>query len=320
MQIAFYDSSNVRRLLDYPGCIEAVREAMAGFTAEGKPAPLREIVTIAPGDFFASMPGMLAPPNGFGAKVVSAFHDPDAPGGRSKHQGLVLLFDHVSGAPLAIADAEDVTAIRTAAASAVATDALARKDARRLAIFGCGHEAETHIRAIACVRDLEEVLVWGRSPERAAAFVSRMAAETGLNIRFVADGREAARGADIICTVTGSATPILFGDWVAPGAHVNAVGSSFAGPVEVDSALVKASRYVADSRRSVLAAGSEFLVAKEAGLIGDDHIVAEIGEVLLGRVAGRTSAQEITFYKSLGHVVQDLAATRYVHLKATRAG
>jgi ornithine cyclodeaminase len=319
MQIAFYDSAEVRRLLDYPGCISAVREAMAGFTAEGKPAPLREIVTVAPGDFFASMPGMLAAPNGFGAKVVAAFHDREAPGGRSKHKGLVLLFDHASGEPIAIADAEDITAIRTASASAVATDALARKDAKRLAVFGCGHEADTHIRAIACVRDLDEVVVWGRSPERAGAFAARMAGETGLNIRVVTDGREAAQGADVICTVTGSPTPVLFGEWVRPGTHVNAVGSSFAGPVEVDSVLVTASRYVADSRRSVLAAGSEFLVAKEAGLIGDDHIVAEIGEVLLGRVPGRTSDQEITFYKSLGHIVQDLAAVRYVHQKASKA-
>lgn len=317
-EIAFYDSADVKRLLDYPGCIAAVREAMAGFTAEGKPAPLREIVTIAPGDFFASMPGTLAAPHGFGAKVVSAFHGVGE-GGRSRHQGLVLLFDHTSGAPVAIADGEYVTAIRTAAASAVATDALARPDARRLAIFGCGHEADSHIRAITCVRPLDEVLVWGRSSDRAQAFAARMAAETGLSVRAVGDAREAAGAADIICTVTSSPTPVLLGEWVRPGTHVNAVGSSFAGPVEVDSALVLASRYVADSRRSVLAAGSEFLVAKEAGLIGDDHIVAEIGEVLLGRTPGRTSPDEITFYKSLGHIVQDLAATRYLHQKALRS-
>jgi ornithine cyclodeaminase len=319
MQIAFYDSSDVRRLLDYPGCIEAVREAMAGFTAEGKPAPLREIVTVAPGDFFASMPGMLAAPNGFGAKVVAAFHDPDQ-AGRSRHKGLVLLFDHVSGEPVAIADAEDITAIRTASASAVATDALARPDAARLAVFGCGHEADTHVRAIAQVRPLQEVVVWGRSLDKAHAFAERMAGETGLSIRAEADGRKAAQAADIICTVTGSPTPVLFGEWVRPGTHVNAVGSSSAVPIEVDNALVVNSRYVADSRRSVLAAGSEFLAAKKEGLIGDEHIVAEIGEVLLGRVPGRTSPEEITFYKSLGHVVQDLAATRYVHEKGGRAG
>lgn len=318
-QIAFYDSAEVRRLLDYPGCIAAVREAMAGFTAEGKPAPLREIVAVGPGALFASMPGQLAAPDGFGAKVVSAFHGAGE-GGRSRHQGLVILFDHVSGAPLAIADGEHITGIRTAAASAVATDALARPDARRLSLFGCGHEAETHLHAIACVRPLDEVVVWGRSLDKAQAFAARMAAETGLSVRATADGREAAEGADIICTVTSSPTPVLLGEWVRPGTHVNAVGSSFAGPVEVDSALVTASRYVADSRRSVLAAGSEFLVAKQAGLIGDDHIVAEIGEVLLGRVEGRTSAEEVTLYKSLGHIVQDLAAARYVHRKAQQAG
>lgn len=318
-QIAFYDHADVVGLLDYPGCIAAVRDAMAGFTAEGKPAPLREILTIQPGDMFASMPGMLASPNGFGAKVISAFRDPDQ-AGRSKHQGVIVLFDHLGGAPIAIADAEEVTAIRTAAASAVATDALARPDAVRLAIYGCGKEAETHVRAIAAVRPLEQVVVWGRALERAEAFADRMAAETGLSIRATADAREAAQAADIICTVTSSPTPVLLGDWVTPGTHVNAVGSSHAGPVEVDSALVQASRYVADSRRSAIAAGSEFLVAKAAGLIGDDHIVAEIGEVLLGRVEARPMSETITFYKSLGHIVQDLAAVRYLHEKAQSGG
>jgi ornithine cyclodeaminase len=125
------------------------------------------------------------------------------------------------------------------------------------------------------------------------------------------DPQKAAR-ADVICTVTGARDPILFGDWVRPGAHINVVGSSHPGPVEVDHALVMASRYFADSRRSVLAAGAEFLDAKAAGLIGDDHLVAEIGEVLLGRVSGRTAPDQITLYKSLGHIVQDLAAAAYI--------
>src|SRR6185437_12486354 len=272
---------------------------------------LRSIFEIAPAKAFGMMPGMLAPPHGFGAKVLSVVAD-SSQTGRSAHRGVVVLFDRESGHLVCIADAGEVTEIRTAAASAVATDALARRDARTLAIFGCGAQAASHIRALVRVRKLEGILVWGRSMERAAAFAGQMEREVGVTVSAVADGREAA-AADIICTVTGSRTPVLLGEWVRPGTHVNAVGSSHPGPVEIDHALVKMSRYIADSRRSALAAAAEFLLAKEAGLIDDSHIVAELGEVLLGRVAGRRTAEEITLYKSLGHIVQDLAAVSYLH-------
>ena len=313
--IPFYGPAEVRATLDYEGCIAAVRAAMAELTADGKPQPLRSIVEIAPSRLFGLMPGSLAAPRGFGAKVLSVFGDPAAPG-RSAHRGVVVLFDRESGQLSCIADAGEVTEIRTAAASAVATDALARRDARTLAIFGCGAQAATHIRALTRVRRLERILVWGRSLERARGFAQRMEAEVAIAITAVASGREAAEAADIICTVTGSRTPVLLGEWVRPGTHVNIVGSSHAGPVEIDHALVTASRYIADSRRSALAAAAEFLLAKEAGLVDDGHIVAEIGEVLLGRVPGRRTAEEITVYKSLGHIVQDLAAVSYLHARA----
>ncbi len=192
----------------------------------------------------------------------------------------------------------------------MATDALARPDATRLAILGYGEQAETHLRAMRHVRPISAVSVWGRSPERAQRFADHMSAETGLKVTAAPDARSAVEGADIICTVTSAAEPVLFGDWIAPGTHINLVGSSHAGPTEVDHALVVRSRFIADSRASVLAAGAEFLKAKAAGLIDDDHIAGEIGEVLLGRVAGRRGPEEITVYKSLGHIVQDLASVR----------
>jgi ornithine cyclodeaminase len=146
-----------------------------------------------------------------------------------------------------------------------------------------------------------------------------MQREVGTPVRAVAEPHEAASAADVICTLTASPTPVLLGEWVRPGTHVNVVGSSYAGPVEIDNALVRMSRYIVDSRRSALAAAAEFLRAKEAGLIDDNHIVAEIGEILLGRVAGRRSPDEITVYKSLGHIVQDLAAVSYLHARASAA-
>ena len=314
-RITFYGPEAVRAGLDYDGCIAVVRRAMADFSADGKPQPLRSIFELAPAKFFGLMPGALVAPHGFGAKLLSVFADPSQPG-RSAHRGVVVLFDRDSGEVSCIADAGEVTEIRTAAASAVATDVLARPDARTLAIFGCGVQAASHVRALVRVRKLERILVWGRSAERAAGFAEQMRREVGIAITAVVEGREAAAAADIICTVTSSRTPVLLGEWVRPGTHVNAVGSSHAGPVEIDHALVRASRYIVDSRRSALAAAAEFLLAKEAGLIDDDHIVAEIGEVLLGRVPGRRSPGEITVYKSLGHIVQDLASVSYLHSRA----
>lgn len=317
--VPFYGPAEVRARLDYEGCIAAVRAAMAEFTAEGKPQPLRSIFEIAPAKLFGLMPGTLAPPHGFGAKVLSVFADPAQPG-RAAHRGVVVLFDHESGGVACIADAGEVTEIRTAAASAVATEVLARQDARVLGIFGCGAQAASHIRAIVRIRQLAEILVWGRSEERVARFAERMGHEVRIPVRAVAHGREVAAAADIICTVTGSERPVLFGEWVRPGTHVNAVGSSRPGPVEIDGELVRSSRYIVDSRRSALAAASEFLLAKEAGLIDDRHIVAEIGEVLLGRIPGRRSAAEVTVYKSLGHIVQDLAAVSYLHSRSAGLG
>jgi ornithine cyclodeaminase len=187
-----------------------------------------------------------------------------------------------------------------------------------MAIFGCGAQAASHIRALVHVRRFEQILVWGRSAPRAVAFAEQMQRELTIPVRAIAEAREAASAADVICTVTASQTPVLLGEWVRPGTHVNVVGSSYAGPVEIDHALVRMSRYIVDSRRSALAAAAEFLRAKEAGLIDDSHIVAEIGEVLLGRIPGRRSPQEITVYKSLGHIVQDLAAVGYLHARAGR--
>jgi ornithine cyclodeaminase len=316
---AVYGPDEVRTLLDYDGCIAAVRTAMARFTAEGIAQPLRSIVEIGPDRLFGLMPGHLAPPGGFGAKMVSVFPEDERPG-RSAHRGVVVLFSRESGEVTCIADAGAVTEIRTAAASAVATDLLARPDASTLAIFGCGLQARSHIRALVRVRRLTRILIWGRCAQRARHLAERMEEEVRLPVRAIEDAREAAGSADIICTVTASPTPVLLGEWVRAGAHVNVVGSSHAGPAEIDDALVVASRYIADSRRSALAAAAELLRAKEAGLIDDEHIAGEIGEVLLGRVPGRTSADEITVYKSLGHIVQDLAAVSYLHSRAVPGG
>jgi len=317
MGIAFYDAAQVEELLDYPGCIAAMRSAMIALSTGGREQPLRTIWPLGKGEMWGIMPGDLMALSAFGAKLVSVFHDPERPG-CTRHQGVVVAFDGETGAVSCIADAEPITKIRTACASAAATDALARKDAKVLAVFGTGVQAEAHLIALPLVREFDEILLWGRSPEKTRALADEMSVVAGQTIVPVAEAEEATRRADVICTVTSSREPVILGDWVKPGTHLNLVGSSMLGPVEVDAALVAKSRYVADYRPGVIAQGAELAAARDAGLVDDSHVVAEIGEVLAGRIAGRENDEQVTVYKSLGHVAQDLAAADYLGKAADR--
>jgi ornithine cyclodeaminase/alanine dehydrogenase-like protein (mu-crystallin family) len=302
----FIDREEVARRLTYDVCIRIVRNAMIAFSRGETRQLLRSIIPLADGRLFGVMPGAMGASAPFGAKLISVFPENFALGKQS-HQGLVILFEPETGAPVCVVHAGEITAIRTAAASAVATDALARKDSRHLTILGYGEQAATHARAISKVRKLESITIWGRSPGRARAFAERTQKELAVAVRIAATAEEAVAEADMVCTVTSAVEPIVKGAWVRNGTHLNLVGSGHAGAAEVDNDLVVRSRFIADSREGVLAQGAEFLRAKAAGLIGDDHIVAEIGQVLAGKIEGRRSAEEITVYKSLGHVVQDLA-------------
>jgi ornithine cyclodeaminase/alanine dehydrogenase-like protein (mu-crystallin family) len=308
----FIDREEVARRLTYDVCIPIVREAMIAFSRGETIQELRSILKLGDGRLFGIMPGAMGGKAVFGAKLISVFPENFEKGVQS-HQGVVVLFDPKDGAPVCIAHAGEITAIRTAAASAVATDALARRDATRMAILGYGEQAATHAQAITKVRKLEAISVWGRSVERAQAFAARMSEELGVAVEARPSAEAAVADADIICTVSGAPEPILRGVWVRPGTHVNVVGSSYAGPAEIDSDLVVKARFIADSREGVLRQGAEFLRAKEAGVVSDDHVVGEIGQVLAGDVAGRQSADQITIYKSLGHIVQDLASAWALH-------
>ena len=314
----FIDREEIARRLTYDVCIPIVRNAMIALSRGETRQLLRSIIPLSGGRLFGVMPGAMGANAPFGAKLISVFPENFALGKQS-HQGLVILFDPETGAPVCVVHAGELTAIRTAAASAVATDVLARKDGRRLALLGYGEQAATHARAICKVRDLESISVWGRSPERALAFAKQTEAELGLSVIPAASAKEAVARADIICTVTSATEPILKGEWVRAGTHLNLVGSGHSGPTEVDNELVVRSRFIADSREGVLNQGAEFLRAKAAGLVGDDHIVAEIGQVLAGEIEGRRSAEEITVYKSLGHVVQDLSSAWALYSQAENA-
>ena len=313
MNLLTVSAEEVARCLPYEECIPLMREAMIALSQGRTRQLLRTILDLPEGRAFGSMLGAMDEDGTFGAKLVSVYPDNFEKGGHS-HQGIVLLFDGETGAPSAVLEAGEITAIRTAAASAAATDVLARADAHRLAILGYGEQAWRHVQAIRVIREVSEVTVWGRAPERAEAFASRVR-ETGLRAVAVASAQEAAAEADIICTVSAAPEPILLGDWVRDGTHVNAVGSIRAGPAEIDNALVARARFFADHRGGVLAQGAEFLRAKAAGLVGDDHVLGEIGQVMAGTLPGRVDPDDVTIYKSLGSIVQDLASARHIVAK-----
>jgi ornithine cyclodeaminase/alanine dehydrogenase-like protein (mu-crystallin family) len=317
----FVGHHDVLALLPMSECIDAMTDALRTLTLGGALLPLRQIVRLPGGrNAFAVMPAALDEPASLGAKVITVFPANDATPYDS-HQGAVLLFDTEYGRLIAILDASTITALRTAAVTAVATRSLSRPDSRTLALLGAGVQAETHLESIGLVRPIDEVRVWSRSGERAKKFAEKFGAK-GKRIVVCGSAREAAEGADVVCTLTSSREPVLFGEWLAPGTHVNAVGASLATSRELDSAAVVKSRLYVDRRESTLNEGGDFLVPKREGLIGDDHIVGEIGELLVDppRTQGRRSADEITLFKSLGLAIEDVAAARRVYDRALAGG
>ncbi|MBI1199193.1 MAG: ornithine cyclodeaminase family protein [Phenylobacterium sp.] len=310
---------DVRARLTWDVAIPLVREAMIALSRGETRQTLRSIIDLDAGRAFGVMPGAMGPGRVFGAKLISVYPENFAKG-RQSHQGFVALFDPESGEVAAIVHAGEITAIRTAAASAAATDALARADAGVLAILGYGEQAREHAHALARVRPLAEIRVWGRSAERAAAFAAEAGAALDLPTHAAPTARDAVSGADIVCTTTAAAEPILLGEWLSEGTHVNLVGSSRAGPVECDEALVARSRFFADHAAGVRAQGAEFIKALERGAVGPDHLLGEIGEVFDGRLPGRVSASDVTVYKSLGSIVQDLASAWTLYEQALGGG
>ena len=243
----------------------------------------------------------------FAVKAICVI--PGNPGrGLDAHQGIVTLFDGETGVPTAILDASAVTAVRTAAVSAVATDVLARTQARTLAILGAGVQGRAHLQALAAVRDFTRVRVYAPTRAHAQALADD-ARPAGGEVRAVATAEEAVRGADVVVAATNSPEPVLARAWLAPGAHVNAVGASTPRAREIDTATVAASALFCDSRESLRNEAGEFqLAVREGAIAGEEHVRAELGEVLAGSAPGRRDDGELTLFRSPGIAVEDLAA------------
>ena len=310
-------------LLDPDDLIDALSAAMVDLSSGAASMPTRVAALVPVSDgLLGAMPAWLPSSGVLETKLVSVFPR-NAGGDVPTHQSVIVVFDPETGEPLSLMDGTEITARRTAAGSALATRALAREDARILAVVGTGVQAHAHLRYVVRVREFDRVVVAGRDPARAGVVAARASAELGRPV-LVAESIEAAvRGADVLCTTTHAKTPVFARGWLADGAHVNSVGWT-AGGGEIDAETVRDAVVVVESRSSALSEGPggayDLVQPIRDGIVGPDHVHTEIGEVLAGTRPGRTTPNQITLYKSVGVAVQDAAAAGVVLRRARERG
>lgn len=303
--VRILDHEDVTRLLPMAECIDVMAGALSALARGEVHNPLRFVVRPA-GE--QSLLGLMPAHRGGGEKVwglkTIAIFPGNSARGLDSHQGFVALFDGETGVPLTLMNAGAVTAIRTAAVSGVATRLLARQDARVLAILGTGIQGKSHLEAMRAVHDFDRIVVWSRTRGRIAG------------VEEAATAEEAVRDADVVVTATYAAEPIVERAWLRPGTHINAVGSSIPTTRELDTATMRDAALFVDRRESTVNEAGDFLIPQQEGVIGPEHIRAELGELLIGSGAGRRDEDELTVFKSLGLAVEDLAAAEYVLQRA----
>lgn len=320
MRVLILDGEAVATLMPMAECIAVMERALADMAEGQSVSPVRASMSLGREDALLSvMPSYESSSASAAVKVLTRFSK-NSGGPYDVHQGVVLLFETEHGRLKAIIDATAVTRVRTAAVSAVATKVLALPEADDLALLGAGVQAAAHLEAMLLVRPIRRVRVWSLPLEGAVRFAREQSARLQVDITPVDTAEKAVAGAGIICTTTSAHEPVLAGDWLAPGTHINAVGACEPSARELDARAVARARLFVDSRESALAESGDFLLAKAEGVIDDDHIQGELGEVLIGRIEGRRSAAEITVFKSLGLAVEDLASAHYLYLQARRQG
>jgi ornithine cyclodeaminase/alanine dehydrogenase len=313
------DHKTVSSLLTMAECIEAVEKAFAELAGNTAVLPMRTAIR-SPGGISLYMPAFLQLADALACKVVAVFQ-----GNPEKHHlptttGTVLIQDPETGRVSCIMDGEYLTAVRTGAASGVATRHLARTDSGQAAgIFGAGVQGRMQLRAIKEVRKLSKAYVYDIAPEAARRFAEEMSAQLELEVIPVSSAREAAR-ADILCTATSSPVPLFDGREVREGAHVNGIGSHTPEARELDGQLIRRAKLVGDSREACFRESGDIIIPIREGIIAESHFYAELGEIVSGRKAGRTADREITVFKSNGLAIQDAAAAGLVYRKALQAG
>lgn len=307
--------ADVAALLDMPACIEVIETALKALSRGEYFQPLRQRFRSEQSNSrFVLLPAArVASPRLWGLKEIVVAPSNSARG-LDPHQGAVLLHDGEDGQLLAVLHAGAITAIRTAAASAVATRALAPQATKRVLIAGSGVQARTHIAAIRSILPEAAISLWGRSQEKAALLATELDCSVATSLE------RAVRDSQVICTVTASSEPIIKREWVSSGCHINAVGSSLPTARELDGATMAAATLIVDRTESTLNESGDYLLALREGAIGSNHIRAELGDVLCGKATGRTREDEITIFKSLGFGTLDLAAAEYVYHRAVTDG
>ena len=321
--ILLLNRREVESLLDLGRLIDALAPAMAELSAGGASMPPRLVTLVRDrGGLLAAMPVYLASARTLSAKLVSVFPRNEARGAPS-HQAVILVFDAETGSPRALMDGTFITATRTAAGSALSARLLAREDARVMVIVGTGVQARAHARAIPCVRPIREIRVVGRDPQKAMRLAAEITKGQGIEALACEAVKQTFAGADIVCATTHAAKPVVKGAWLRPGTHVTSVGLNPDG-CELDAEAVRKALVVVETRAAALAAGpsgsNDLKWPIRDGLITEEHIHAEIGELISGAKPGRTSPEQITLYKSVGVAVQDAVAAHLVLEAAEKQG
>lgn len=308
--------SHLRDLLTMRDLVPRMERALAALSTGGAVQPLRVVVPVeGHRGFLAAMPAYLRQQEALGLKAVSVYSE-NADRGLPTHLATILLLDARTGTLLAVMDGRLVTEMRTGAVSAAATKRLARPDARVLAILGAGVQARSHLEALAEAHPPAEVRVWTRTRAHAEAFAAMARARFGLRASATGSAEEAVRGADVICTVTASQTPVLKGAWLNPGTHINAVGAPRPDWRELDTEAVARARLFVDSREAAVSEAGDIVIPMREGAITAAHVQAEIGQVFAGTHAGRRTPGEVTLFKSLGQAVEDVATAQFAYEQA----
>ena len=315
-EVLVLSHAEVERLLPMDECIEVMAEALADLAHGRVHNPLRfPVRPPEASNLLGLMPAYREPTWALKEVVVAP---QNSTRGLDPHQGAVLLHDGETGELLAVLNASAITAVRTAAVTAVASRAFARENSHELAILGSGIQARSHLEALGLVHQFTSGRVWSRTPEHAQRFAAE--ADAPFPVEPVGSAEEAIRGADVVVTTTAAAEPVVEREWLAEGAHVNAVGSSIPTARELDTATIAAASLFVDRRESTLNEAGDYLFAAEEVAIGPEHILADLGEVLTGVHPGRTADDELTVFKSLGLAVEDLAAAEHVYRRARETG
>ena len=307
MRVRILSSDSVRAAIDMPVAIDVMREAFGALAAGEATVPVRVVLETSHG-VSLFMPAHLKERDSAGVKIVSV-NEGNAQSGLPVIHAVVIVLDTLTGCPIALMDGTWLTALRTGAVGGLAADLLARKDAATVALFGAGVQARTQLEAVRCVRDITEVRVVSRTTKSAQDLVGEL---SGVDAISLDDPDEAVAGADIIITATNSSTPVFNGALVGPGTHVTGVGSFTTEMREVDATLVERARVIVDHKEAALEEAGDIVGPIRDGLISEDVIAGEIGDIVLGRIAGRTEPEEITYFKSVGNAVQDVAVAARV--------